>query len=54
MLEPRKRTALDGKTWYVVFDTEKQKYSPLLCFGRYRRKKDAEYAINNAIKKGLV
>lgn len=46
MLEPRKRTALDGKTWWCVFNTETLKYSTLLHFGKYKTKKDCLYAIN--------
>ena len=40
MLEPRKRTALDGKTWWCVFDTNTMKWSTLTRFGKYvtRRK----------------
>ena len=40
--EPRKRTAIDGVIWWVVFDNALRKYSTLRCFGRYRRKKDCE------------
>lgn len=42
---PVKRTALDGKTWWVVWDMLEHKYSTLLCFGKYLRKKDAQLAI---------
>ena len=45
-LEPRQRTARDGKTYWVVFDTEEQKYSTLTQFGRYDSKKDCQYAID--------
>ena len=47
-LEPRKRTALDGRVWWCVFDADTRKWSTLLCFGRYRRRKDAQYAIDLA------
>lgn len=40
-----KRTARDGRTWWVVWDKAKREYSGLRCFGRYRRKKDCELAI---------
>lgn len=43
--EARKRTARDGVTWWVVWDCKLRKYSTLLCFGRYKRKKDCEFAI---------
>ena len=46
MLEPRKRTALDGKSWWCVFDTETMKWSTILCFGNYKRKKDCQFAID--------
>ena len=46
MLEPRKRTALDGKTWWCVFDTDTMKWSTLTCFGKYTRKKDCQFAID--------
>ena len=39
MLEPRKRTALDGKTWWCVFDIEHQTWSALTIFGKYRTRK---------------
>ena len=45
-LEPRQRTARDGKTYWVVFDTEEQKYSTLTRFGKYDSKKDCQYAID--------
>lgn len=41
-----KRTAIDGVTWWVVWDNVRHKYSSLTCFGRYRRKKDCEWAIS--------
>lgn len=46
MLEPRKRTALDGKTWWCVFDTNKCSWSTLTCFGRYKLKRDCQFAID--------
>ena len=53
MLEPRKRTALDGKTWWCVFDTDKMQWSTLIVFGKYKLKRDCQYAINsyNGFKK---
>jgi len=50
MLEPRKRTAIDGKTWWCVFDTETLKYSTLLCLGKYKTKRDCQYAIDRYLK----
>jgi hypothetical protein len=46
MLEPRKRTALDGKTWWCVFDTGNMKWSTLVWFGKYRTKRDCQDAID--------
>ena len=46
MLEARKRTALDGKTWWCVFDTDTMKWSTITFFGRYKRKKDCQYDID--------
>lgn len=43
--EPRKRTSLDGSTWWVVYDKFSHQYSPLLCFGKYKTKKECEIAI---------
>ena len=54
MFEARKRTALDGKTWWVVFDVDKQKYSTLLCFGKYKTKRACNIAIQYAIGNNLV
>lgn len=46
MLEPRNRTALDGKVWWCVFDTDKMKWSTLVCFGKYKLKRDCQFAID--------
>ena len=43
---PVKRTAIDGKLWWYVYDTEARKLSTLLCFGKYRTKKDCQCAID--------
>ena len=45
MLEPRKRTAIDGKIWWCVFDTETQQYNTIL-FYRYKRKYECQFAID--------
>lgn len=44
-LESRKRTAIDGKMWWCVYDLELNKYSTLLCFGKYRTKTQCDTAI---------
>jgi len=43
---PMKRTALDGKTWWVVFDRFDNHYSNMVCFGKYKTKIDCMVAIN--------
>lgn len=45
--EPRQRTALDGKVWWVVYDRLNQEFSPLVCFGRYKTKKACQSAIDS-------
>ena len=45
--EPRQRTSLDGKVWWVVYDRYKQEFSTLTCFGKYKQKKDCQWAIDN-------
>ena len=45
--EPRQRTALDGKVWWVVYNRYKQEFSSLTCFGKYNTKKDCQLAIDN-------
>ena len=45
-LEPRKRTALDGKTWWCVFDTYNMKWSTITFFGKYVSKSACQWAIN--------
>lgn len=52
MLEPRKRTALDGKTWWCVFDTNKCSWSTLICFGKYKTKRDCQMRINFYLVEG--
>ena len=43
--ESRKRTALDGRTWWCIWDNEKRDWSSLTCFGKYKTKYGAEIAI---------
>ena len=45
-LVPRKRTALDGRMWWVVYNTDLHKYSNYTCFGIYRTKKACQIAID--------
>ena len=51
MLEARQRTALDGKACWCVFDTDSMKWSTLTCFGRYKRKRDCQFAIDYYTRK---
>ena len=48
---PIQRTALDGVTWWVVFDSDRRSYSTYTCHGKYKTKKDCELAIENGYKK---
>ncbi len=43
--ETRKRTAIDGRIYWCVYDTLKNKYSSMLCFTKYRTKKECQIAI---------
>lgn len=43
---PTKRTALDGKVWWVPYDTKENKYSTFICHGRYKTKKECQYRID--------
>lgn len=49
-----KRTAIDGVTWWVVWDNAHKAYSTWTCFGRYRRKKDCDLAIRYSEGKGIA
>ena len=46
ILEPRKRTALDGKSWWCVFDAENMRWSTLTMFGKYKTEKECQSAID--------
>ena len=46
MLEARKRTAIDGKIWWCVFDTNKMAWSTLIVFDKYKLKRECQFAIN--------
>lgn len=41
----KKRTALDGKVWWCVWDTKRNGWSTYLYHSRYKTKRDAEIAI---------
>ena len=44
--EPIARVAIDGKKWWVVWDLKNDCYSTCTLFGRYRLKKDCQFAID--------
>ena len=43
---PMKRTALDGKVWWCVWDSLNKKWSSYICFGKYKLKRDCQFAID--------
>lgn len=43
---PVKRTALDKKVYWVVYDTVNHNYSHIVYFGKYRTKKECQFAID--------
>lgn len=44
---PRKRTALDGKVWWCVFDLVNMQWSKQHYHYKYRTKKECQNAINS-------
>jgi hypothetical protein len=46
MLIPRRRIALDGKSWWCVYNVDKKEWSTLTCFTKYKTKFDCQYAID--------
>ena len=47
--EAKKRTALDGKTWWCIYDNHLNSWSTFLCHGKYKTKKAAIYSIEHGI-----
>lgn len=47
MLIPKRRTALDGKLWWCVYNLDKKEWSTLTCFGKYKTKGECMYAIES-------
>ena len=43
---PVKRTALNGKVFWVVWDNKTKNYSTFTCHGKYETKKECEFAIS--------
>lgn len=50
--EPTKRTALDGKRWWVVYDRKENKYSTYTCHGKYKTKWECQFFIDLYEKRG--
>ena len=44
--EPRKRTALDGKEWWCVFNLSTMKWSTITLFTKYKTKNACQEAID--------
>lgn len=42
---PMKRTAVDGVTWWCVYDRERRNWSTYMGHSKYKRKRDCIYAI---------
>ncbi len=47
---PRKRTALDGKAWWCIWDEKSGNWSTYILHGKYRTKKLALYAIRSTLQ----
>lgn len=45
--EAARRTAIDGKTWWCVYDRLKNCWSTFLCHGKYRTRKEAREMIGH-------
>lgn len=45
IFEPRQRTALDGKTWWYVWDKRENTWSTYISHGKYKTKKECQFAI---------
>lgn len=45
---PQKRTALDGKVWWCVFDTVRRQWSTYIYHGKYRTRKACQDAIDRS------
>lgn len=43
---PSKRTAVDGKVWWVVYDAKQQDYSHIVYFGKYKTRTGCQFAID--------
>ena len=43
---PKKRTALDGKMWWAIYDNKCGRFSSLIGHGRYQTRRDAQLCID--------
>lgn len=48
--ETSRRTAIDGKTWWCVYDRLKGCWSTFLCHGKYKTRMEALETIRNGNK----
>jgi len=49
---PRKRTALDGRTWWYPYNKVEHEWSALTCHGKFKTKKACQTAINKYHEEG--
>lgn len=45
---PEKRTAIDGKQWWCVYDTQRHCWSTYTCHGKYKTRSACQLAIDCA------
>ncbi len=45
---PQKRVAIDGRTWWCVYDTQRHGWSTYLCHGKYKTRKACQLQIDYA------
>ena len=43
---PKKRTAVDGRMWWCIYDNERGDWSSYVCHVKYKTRKVAQYAID--------
>lgn len=46
----KKRTALDGLEWYCIWDNLENHWSTYVFHGKYKRKRDARYALDKSLQ----
>lgn len=47
---PTQRVAIDGKSWWVVYDLKQSRYSTYTCFGKYKTKRECQSDIDYCVK----